>query len=111
MNPTVLHTLPAATAGLPRTTPLSRTNGLRTLLLHLNAGEHIPEHQTPGAITVQCLRGEATFISGAEPFTLKPGALLAVAPAALHSVTAQQDTLLLVTIWEPLKNDEHASVG
>jgi len=88
------------TAKLPRTTTLLRENGLRTLLLHLNSGEQIPEHQTRGAITVHCLKGEATFLNGEEPVELKPASLISVAPGVPHSVIAQQDTLLLVTMSE-----------
>jgi quercetin dioxygenase-like cupin family protein len=79
---------------------LFRENGLRTLLLHLNSGEQIPEHQTRGAITVQCLQGEAILLSGDERLELRPNLLLSLAPGMPHSVAAQQDTLLLVTISE-----------
>jgi quercetin dioxygenase-like cupin family protein len=88
------------TAKLSRMTPLFRENGLRTLLLHLGPGEQIPEHQTRGAITVHCLKGEATFSSGDERIELIPASLISVPPGAPHSVTAQQDTLLLVTMSE-----------
>jgi quercetin dioxygenase-like cupin family protein len=95
-----LHPYLSDTAGLARTTALFRENGLRTLLLHLKAGEQIPEHQTRGAITVHCLKGEASFSSGDERVELRPDSLLSVAPGMPHSVAAQQDTLLLVTISE-----------
>jgi quercetin dioxygenase-like cupin family protein len=88
------------TAKLSRTTTLFRENGLRTLLLHLTSGEQIPEHQTRGAITVHCLQGEATFLSGEERVELRSASLISVAPGAPHSVIAQQDTLLLLTISE-----------
>jgi len=85
---------------LGRTTVLSRENGLRTLLLHLKAGEQIPEHQTRGAITVHCLKGEATFSTSEERADLRPGLLLSLAPGMPHSLAAQEETLLLVTISE-----------
>jgi quercetin dioxygenase-like cupin family protein len=92
------------TDGLPRATTLFQESGLRGLLLHLKAGEQIPEHQTRGAITVHCLQGEATFWSGEEQATLKPASLISLAPAAPHRVVAQGDTLLLVTMWEPIRD-------
>ena len=55
----------ARLAGLGRTTTQFRENGLRTLLLH-KAGEQTPEHQTRGAITVHCLKGQVIFFSGDE---------------------------------------------
>ncbi|MCU1292791.1 MAG: cupin protein [Bryobacterales bacterium] len=90
------------TAALGRTTTLFRENGLRTLLLHLKAGEQIPEHQTRGAITVQCLKGAAIFLSGDERADLRTGLLLSLAPGIPHSVAAHEDTLLLVTISEQI---------
>lgn len=87
---------------LSRTTTLVREAGLRTLLLHLKAGEHIPEHQTRGAIIVQCLEGSGTFVAAEERIELRPGALFSLAPAVPHSVVAAtgEDVLLLVTVAE-----------
>jgi quercetin dioxygenase-like cupin family protein len=85
---------------LPRSTTLFQENGLRTLLLHLAAGEKIPEHQTRGAITVHCLKGEGAFFLRNERVGLRPGLLISIPPAAPHSVTAEENLLLLVTISE-----------
>ena len=89
---------------LPRSTPLFHEPGLRVLLLHLKAGEELPEHSTPGTITVQCVKGEVVFASGEEQNTLTPGSLISVAAGAPHRVSAQQDSLLLVTIREEIRN-------
>jgi quercetin dioxygenase-like cupin family protein len=88
-------------AELPRTTTLFREEGLRTLLLHLKAGEQIPEHQTRGAITVQCLKGDGAFFVLNERIAPRAGLLISVPPGASHSVAAREDTLLLVTLSEP----------
>ncbi len=97
-----LENLRANTAAFPRTTPLFREPGLRTMLLHLNAGENIPEHQTKGAILVHCLAGHGVFIAGEERKDLRPGVLISVPPSAPHSVTAAagEELLLLVAISE-----------
>lgn len=97
-----LHPFLSDTIGLARTTTLFRENGLRTLLLHLKASEQIPEHQTRGAITVHCLKGEAIFLSGDVRVELRPALLISLAPGTPHSVVAQQDTLLLVTVSEQI---------
>ncbi len=52
--------------------------------------------------TVLCLRGEAIFLSCDERAELRPDLLLSLAPGMPHSVAAQQDTLLLVTISEQI---------
>ncbi len=91
-------------AGLPRTTTLLSEDGLRTLLFHLKAGEQIPEHRTRGAITLHCLKGEVLFAAGDEHVQLRPASLISLAPGTPHSVTAQQDTLLLVTISEHIRS-------
>lgn len=100
MNHIELHSVIADAAVLPRTTTLIRENGLRALLLRLKSGEQIPEHQTRGAITVQCLSGEAIFSSDNEQVKLTPASLISLAPGAPHSVAAELETLLLVTISE-----------
>ncbi len=86
-------------AALPRTTTLIREEGLRSLLLHLKAGERVPEHHTRGSIIVQCLAGNVTFSSG-DQVELKPGLLISLPPGAPHSLSALEDSSLLVTIAE-----------
>ena len=85
-------------ASLPRSTTLLLEDGLRVLLLHLKPGEQIPEHQARGAISVQCLQGEATFLSGEERIELKQHTLITLGPNAPHSVTARSEALILVTV-------------
>jgi quercetin dioxygenase-like cupin family protein len=101
MSQTNLNVFMDDTERLARTTTIIHEQGLRVLLLHVKPGEHISEHQTRGAITVQCLKGEATFSAGNE-LTLQPATLVSLPPGAPHSLTARQDTLLLVTVQEPI---------
>jgi quercetin dioxygenase-like cupin family protein len=98
MKQTDLQQFLSNPASLPRSTTLLLEDGLRVLLLHLKPGEQIPEHQTRGAISVQCLQGEATFQSGEERVELKQHTLIALGPNAPHSVTGRSEALLLVTI-------------
>lgn len=104
MKPTDLQTFQLDTAALPRSTTLFREPGMRGILLHLNAGEQIPQHSAAGAITVQSLKGEVIFTAGEEEIKLAPGALVSLAPAVPHAVVAQQDSLLLVTLREEIRN-------
>jgi len=91
-------------AGLSRATTLFREPGLRTLLLHLNAGERIPEHQTTGAIVVHCLDGKGALFVADDRVELRPGLLISVPPAVSHSVTAaeHEHILLLVAVSEQI---------
>ncbi len=104
MMPTDLKDFLGNQAGLPRMTTLFRQPGLRTLLLHLNAGERIPEHQTRGAIVVHCLDGKGAFFVGTDRAELQPGSLISVPPNAAHSVCAAEDEqlLLLVSVSEQI---------
>jgi quercetin dioxygenase-like cupin family protein len=102
MNQIDLQAFLSERAELPRTTTLFRETGMRTLLLHLKPGENIPQHQTRGAITVHCLKGEARFFIGDEAIQLRPALLISLPPATPHSVVAEQDTLLLVTVSEQI---------
>jgi quercetin dioxygenase-like cupin family protein len=92
-------------AALPRTTTLFRETGIRTLLLHLKAGERIPEHQTRGAILVHCVTGQGAFFAD-DRVELRPGILISVPPESPHSVVAAEDgdLLLLVTVSEQAVN-------
>jgi quercetin dioxygenase-like cupin family protein len=83
---------------LPRSTALLDETGLRTLLLHLRAGEQMPEHATPGAITVQCLSGETEFRAGTDATVMSPGMLLSLPASVPHDLTARTESVLLVTI-------------
>jgi quercetin dioxygenase-like cupin family protein len=104
MNHTDLQAFQTKSAALPRSTVLFHEPGIRGLLLHLNADEQIPEHSTPGSISVQCLQGDVIFAAGEEQITLSPGSLVSLAPAVPHRLAAQQDSLLLVTIREEIRN-------
>ena len=102
MNQIDLRSFLTDSAALPKSTTLVRENGLRTLLLHLKDGEGLPEHHTKGAITVECLKGKVTFLAGEEKVELAPGLLISLAPGKPHSLTAGEDSLLLVTISEQI---------
>jgi quercetin dioxygenase-like cupin family protein len=107
MTQTDLQDFVSNRAGLPRTTTLSRESGLRTLLLHLNAGERIPEHQTRGAIMVHCLNGKGAFFIADHRIELRPALLITVPAAVPHSVIAaeDEDLLLLVAVSEQVASE------
>jgi quercetin dioxygenase-like cupin family protein len=102
MNQADLHSFLDSKVALPRTTTLLRESGLPAVLFHLKAGEELPKHHTRGGITVQSLAGQSILLAGDERVEMTPALLISLAPGIPHRVIAQEDTLLLVTIWEPM---------
>jgi uncharacterized protein (DUF2249 family)/quercetin dioxygenase-like cupin family protein len=72
--------------------------GPRVMLLCLRAGQALPEHVTSDAVTVQALSGWITFYDGLAPFQMKNGMLIRVGAGRPHSLTAHEDSVLLVTV-------------
>ncbi len=101
MKQSDLNILLADTSALPRSTTILHEDGLRCLVLHLKAGEGIPEHQARGAITVQCLRGEVRFSAGDEASDLHSGLVISLPGGTPHSLIASEESVLLVTMAEP----------
>lgn len=89
--------LGAAIAGA-RTTALLKAQQLEVIRVVLHAGRSMPEHATPGEITVQCLEGSVEFTLPDAMHVLEPGDWLHLAPHAPHALRALSDASLLVTI-------------
>jgi len=70
--------------------------GYRMVLMSIKAGQSIPEHMTPGTITVHALRGNITFFAGNTPCELHAGEVVSVEAGAPHRVEAHEDSGLLV---------------
>lgn len=68
----------------------------RMVLLSMRAGQSIPEHGTPGRVTVYSMRGHITFYEGETSCELRPGEVVSVAAGSKHRVVAHEDSVLLV---------------
>lgn len=79
------------------TSSLLKTHALQLMRLVLAAGQGLPEHRVPGAITVHCLEGEAVVVTPSRRCTLQAGRLVVLAGGEPHAVTAVTDASLLVT--------------
>jgi len=84
-----------------KTFAVVKTEHLEVLRFVIEAGKTIPAHQVPGEITVQCLYGELTFSIEDESKVLKPGDWLYLGGGQLHALSANQESILLVTILLP----------
>lgn len=70
--------------------------GYRMVLLCLSAGQSVPEHSTPGNVTVHSIRGYIAFYEKDRLCELHEGEVLNVAPGSRHRLSAYQDSVLLV---------------
>ena len=80
------------------TTSLLKTQALQLMRLVLPAGQGLPEHSVPGAITVQCLEGETVVTTPSRTCNLSAGQLVVLDGSELHALKATTDSTLLVTI-------------
>lgn len=97
----ILHLPLGAAVGGARSTTLLRSAGLELVRLVMPAGKTIPPHRAPGEITVQCLEGHVAFHHDGRDIELRPGDLLHLCPAELHSLTGIADSAVLVTRIRP----------
>ena len=66
--------------------------------LVLQAGGGLPEHSVAGAISVQCLEGEAVVTTPSRTCRLGAGRLVVLGGGEPHAVRAVTDASLLVTV-------------
>lgn len=81
-----------------KTHSLIKTEKLQLMQVVLPAGQSLPEHRTPGEVSVQCLEGEVVVSTPARPCRLHAGELVVLPGGELHSVLAIRDATLLITV-------------
>ena len=77
---------------------LSDIGDARMVLFTFKAGQQLKEHRTTSQILVQVLRGRATFSTAANNVKLQAGMVLQLEENVPHSVLAQTDAIMLVTM-------------
>jgi quercetin dioxygenase-like cupin family protein len=70
---------------------------LRQTVIALAKDAALAEHVSPGEATLYVLRGRVTLAAGADSWEGRDGDLLLI-PAAPHSLTAQADSAVLLTV-------------
>ena len=83
---------------LRKTGSIISTDALKVMRVVLPAGKALAEHQAPGEITVHCLEGHVAFTADGLTQELSAGNLLYLEAGQPHSVEAEVDASLLVTI-------------
>lgn len=81
-----------------KTKVIFRTEELEVARLVMPKGKEFKEHQVTGPITVQCITGEIISTAMGHSQRLKPGQLLYLLPNEPHALTAQADSVILLTI-------------
>lgn len=88
----------AAPAGrAARSLPVPPGGGLRQTVLALVAGARLQEHESPGAATLQVLRGRVRLAADVDRWELGELDLLAI-PARRHGLEALTDAVVLLTV-------------
>lgn len=88
--------------GGKRAITLAKQDSQRVVLLALRAGARVDEHLAAGALTVQVLEGRVQLTAGGERRTLSGGELLAVEAGLPHDVEAVDESVLLLTLAQPV---------
>jgi quercetin dioxygenase-like cupin family protein len=70
---------------------------LRQTVVALAAGAEMSEHENPGYATVHILSGDARLVAGSNTWELRTASHLVV-PNERHSVRAETDTVLLLSV-------------
>ena len=77
---------------------LIRAEHIEIFRFVLLAGKTTPEHTAAGAITIQCMEGAVQLDAFGRRQVLYPGSLVYLIDAEPHTVTALEDSSLLITI-------------
>lgn len=96
-----------------RTVVGGHEKALRQTVIALAKDAALAEHASPGEATVLVLRGRVTLAAGAESWEGREGDLIIV-PDAPHSLTAQADSAVLLTVVKrqlPLKVVRQVTAG
>ena len=89
---------PALPGSADKTTAIFKASDLEVMRLVMPAGKRMPDHDVPGSITLQCLRGKVDLLLPDRTSTLAAGEFAYVAGGVAHGLYAQQDCELLLTI-------------
>ena len=82
----------------PQTTTLIKTECIEVLRIVMSKGKQLARHKVPGEITLQCLAGSLTLYLVDRECELSPGMLTYLSGGQEHSLSANADSALLLTI-------------
>jgi quercetin dioxygenase-like cupin family protein len=83
---------------------LVKHQDLRIILIAMQQGTVMKEHQTSGSISIQVLAGQLRVHVGQRTFDIPAGRLLALDRALAHDVEALEDSTCVLSVCaDPLK--------
>jgi quercetin dioxygenase-like cupin family protein len=77
---------------------LVKSNAIEVIRLVLPAGKEIPQHIAPGDITLQCLEGRVDLTVAGRSLQMTQGSMVHLLSSQPHSLRAEVDSSLLLTI-------------
>jgi quercetin dioxygenase-like cupin family protein len=104
----LLHLEPGWQSGQNART-LIKYDGLRVVLIALQARSKMPAHRTEGQVSIQTIAGHIQVRAEGRSFELRPGGLLALAQDVPHDVEALEESAFLLTIAWPSQKREGAA--
>jgi quercetin dioxygenase-like cupin family protein len=81
---------------------LVKDGPLRIIILGLKTGSTLKEHESAGPVSVHVLSGQVGIASPARSDSLRSGQALVFDAAVSHSLEAQSDSVVLLTIAWPM---------
>lgn len=81
-----------------RTHALVKTSEFEAIRLFLLAGKELKDHKVDGSFTLHCLEGRVDFRFNGELRVMAAGDWLYLDGGVIHSLMAQEDSSLLLTI-------------
>lgn len=93
-----LHQLAEFKEKAPAVRVIAQSGHARYVLFAFRAGQGLREHSTSSQISVQLLSGQLTFSANGEARALQPGQLLLLEAEVPHTLHAQTDAVLLLTM-------------
>lgn len=93
-----LHKLAQFDDNKPIIKMIARSGHARQILFSFRAGQGLREHKTSSQIAVQIVSGQLKFDAEGESQMLTPGGLVMLEGDVPHSVHAESDTVMLLTL-------------
>ncbi|MET0520233.1 MAG: hypothetical protein ABW005_15535 [Burkholderiaceae bacterium] len=87
-------------------TSLIKTEHMQLLHLVLHRGQSLPQHKLAGELSLQCLAGRVRLSTPGLELPLSAGQLIVLRGGEPHTLLAEQDSCLLLTLLLPPPHEQ-----